>query len=95
MKPVDERLKQIAEHYGLESQIDILQEECAELIQAVSKYRRSGFDEDVPFCIIEEIADVEIMLSQIKYLLGFSGSISEVKEEKIKRQLRRIDNETV
>ena len=56
----------IAEHYGLEHQLGLLQEECGELIQAISKFRRYG-DKDP---LIEELADVEVVIAQIKYLLG-------------------------
>ncbi len=91
---MDNRLKTIADHYGLDSQLNILQEELAELIQAVSKYRRGD-----PSHIIEEIADVKIMLDQITYLLQKLTSvdinyfISLYGEKKIRRQLRRIDEE--
>ena len=93
---IDDRLKTIAEHYGLDSQLNILQEELAELIQAVSKYRRGD-----PSHILEEIADVEIMLDQVKYLLGnpeiprvvVEKFIKIIREDKIKRQLERIDKE--
>lgn len=93
---MDDRLKTIADHYGLGSQINILQEELAELIQAVSKYRRGDQSH-----ILEEIADVEIMLDQVKYLLGnpeiprslIYESIKGIKEDKLKRQLGRIYKE--
>lgn len=93
---MDNRVFTIADHYGLESQLNILQEELAELIQAVSKYRRGD-----PSHIIEEIADVEIMLDQVKYLLGnpeiprslIYESIQGIKEDKLKRQFKRIKEE--
>ena len=93
---MDDRIKKIADHYGLESQLNILQEELSELIQAVSKYRRGD-----PSHILEEIADVEIMLDQVKYLLGnpeiprvvVEKFIKIIREDKIKRQLKRIDEE--
>lgn len=89
----DERLKQIADHYGLYSQLSILQEECAELIQAASKYKRNRLIDDYQH-IVEEIADVEIMIAQVKYLLKMPNyHVDGVKEEKIKRQLERIKNE--
>lgn len=76
---ISQDLKDIAKHYGYDVQSNQLIEECAELIQAVSKYRRalSGaenrgvvFSGAVAFeNLIEEIADVEVMLEQIKYLL--------------------------
>ena len=93
---MDDRLKTIADHYGLDSQLNILQEELSELIQAVSKYRRGD-----PSHILEEIADVEIMLDQVKYLLGnpeiprvvVEKFIKIIREDKIKRQLNRIQEE--
>lgn len=95
---MDERIKKIADHYGLDSQLNILQEELAELIQAVSKYRRGDISH-----IIEEIVDVEIMLDQINYLLGLFIIVdcrrydckgkTVIRETKIRRQLKRIQEE--
>ncbi len=89
-------LEYIADHYGINSQLSILQEECAELIQAISKYRRSG---KYPLVsdyqhLVEEITDVEIMITQIKYLASISQKEIDVfKAEKINRQLKRIREE--
>ena len=96
---IDERLKQIADHYGLDEQLNMLQEECAELIQAVSKYKRTGKLGNLD----EEITDVKILLKQIDYLLDqqFTGFIMHSdeaykywSEKKITRQLERIQNES-
>lgn len=91
----DERLKQIADHYGLDSQLDMLQEECAELIQAVNKYKRTRTT-----AIVEEMADVFIMLDQIIYLLNKEVAAVDVEEyialwmeKKVRRQLERIEQE--
>lgn len=40
--------------------------------------------------VIEEIADVEVMLAQIKYLLFCEERVEEVKQQKIRRQLQRM-----
>lgn len=92
---VDERIFKIADNYGVNSQLDILQEECAELIQAVSKYRRTNnpnvFDR---MHLEEEIADVEIMIAQIKYLMKLSEKdIRGIKDTKLERQLERMRRE--
>lgn len=93
---IDENLKKIADHYGLDSQLSILQEECAELVQAVSKYKRGDC---LPFienneAIIEEMADVMIMMFQIQYLMKIPGSFIENQiEKKVDRQLKRIEEE--
>lgn len=95
---IDERLKQIADHYGLDEQLNMLQEECAELIQAVSKYKRTGKLGNLD----EEITDVKILLKQIDYLLdqqfpAWSMNSDEAykywSEKKITRQLERIEKE--
>lgn len=88
---MDKRIKFIADTYGLNSQLDILQEECAELIQAISKYRRGG-----SFALaLEEMADVEIMLEQIRYLNSSADNlvIDTYKNVKLDRQIERINNQ--
>ena len=43
--------------------------------------------------IIEEIADVEIMIAQIEYLLGVSAmKLDNMIESKLDRQIERIKN---
>lgn len=88
-----------AEHYGYEAQSNQLVEECAELIQAVSKYRRArGTGQETPLKeqvaldnLIEEIADVEIMLEQIKYLLRLCDmDLLKMREYKILRTVERM-----
>lgn len=84
----------VADHFGYEIQSEQLVEECAELIQAVNKYRRArgagqptALSEDSAFGnLIEEIADVESMLEQIKYLLKIPQEMIEgIKEVKTDR----------
>ena len=65
--------KEICGIVGKDYLYDVLIEECAELVQALIKYRRSrkGFDQhlDSVECwenVIEECADVELMLEIIK-----------------------------
>ena len=85
---VTNKIKYIAEHYGRIPQLEMLQEECAELIQAVSKYKRYGkFDN-----VIEEISDVEIIIEQIKYLFVCGDEVETEKIFKINRQIERINN---
>lgn len=45
--------------------------------------------------LIEEIADVELMIEQIKYLMDCEIDVEETKERKIKRQLARIEKEDI
>ena len=93
---IDLQLYVIANAYGLEPQLNFLQDECSELIQEISKYRRDGITLDsVPSGLIEEIADVEIMLGQMRILLGehVDREIDNRKDEKIRRQIHRIQSE--
>lgn len=85
-------LKKIANHYGFSNQLQMLVEEMAELTQAICKYKRFENAKervDIFENLIEEVADVEIVLSQIKMLVG-EKAVNKKVEEKIARQLKRI-----
>lgn len=87
---MDARLKRIADTYGKQEQLRQLMEECGELsVEASHSIRREGID----IAFIKEVADTEIMLEQIKYLFNIpKKDIDEIKEQKIARQIRRIEN---
>lgn len=91
-----------ADYYGYDAQSNQLIEECAELIQAINKHKRVMHNrqsvnmtlKEAISNVSEEIADVEIMLTQIKYLLGINEQyIDTIKEMKIKRTAQRIEKE--
>ena len=71
--------------YGIDNQLGILQEELAELIVAVSHYKRNR-KSNIP----EEIADVEIMLEQIIQHYDMRNDIDEWKTKKLERMDRRL-----
>ena len=85
-----EKCRQIVEHYGAESQRDILIEECAELIQAVCKIKRDGGG--VSFNFLEELADVTIMIEQMKQAFADDELIDYLSfvNRKIERQMCRM-----
>lgn len=87
---MNEDLKKIANHYGLRRQLCQTVEEMAELTQVICKIRRYGMA-TVRDHLVEEVADVSIMIDQLEYLLG-DNMIAKIREEKIKRQLERISN---
>ena len=95
-KSVSELNKENADYYGYEAQSSQLIEECAELIQAVSKFRRAETEKMEEIALanyIEEIADVELMLGQIKYLLQIpEDELEAVKLFKVNRTRERIQN---
>ena len=99
----NEAIKKIADTYGYDAQSRQLIEEMEELMVAVNKYHRALELYDIEYesafldirkdDIAEEIADVTIMLEQIKYLLNVSDTdINEIIEQKLNRQLERIEN---
>jgi NTP pyrophosphatase (non-canonical NTP hydrolase) len=69
----------------------LTQEECAELIKAINKLWRFPLNEDVKLNVIEEIADVEIMLEQMRLIFG-DESIDEVKVAKTQRLWENMYN---
>lgn len=87
---MNEDLKKIANHYGLRRQLWQTVEETAELTQVICKTGRYDMD-TVRDHLVEEVADVSIMIDQLVYLLG-DNMIAKIREEKIKRQLERIGN---
>lgn len=88
---MDKRIKEIADHYGLISQLDQTTEECAELIQAINKFKRSSSLIGVSKLLFEELADVQIMIDQLIYLTNGEKAVSKEREYKIQRQLERMD----
>ena len=94
----EQKLQYIADHYGYDPQSRQLIEEMAELTVAINKAWRKTFDAvdklpnmDDEERIEEEIADVEIMLSQIKYLLGVEArELSRIVLSTLARQIERI-----
>ena len=85
-----EKIRAIARHYGKEPQMGVTQEECAELIQAISKVRRKGETVETLDNLVEEIADVSIMCAQLEELFGVRASIAWRMHQKLDRQLERI-----
>lgn len=84
-----------AEHYGYEPQSNMLVEEMAELTQAISKYRRDNSKKNFDN-VVEEISDVEVMLHQIKHLLGINPKyVEKTKIEKVNRVKERIAREMI
>lgn len=80
------------ETYGDESQIKVAVEEMSELTQALMKsFRKDVNLETVKENIAEEIADVEIMLDQLKLIFSCYRQVADCKEYKINRLAQRIE----
>ena len=96
-KDIENKIHRIAIHYGHDSQLDQTIEELAELTVAIRKFIR--FKENASrselvnlfYNLTEEVADVEIMLEQLKYLFPvIEDDVEKIKVEKLDRQIKRI-----
>jgi hypothetical protein len=77
-------LEAFIKKWGIPAQTNQAIEECAEFIVAVNKVRRSGFKEKEIDDLCSEIADVTIMMAQMRLVYG-----AERVDEWIKIKLER------
>jgi NTP pyrophosphatase (non-canonical NTP hydrolase) len=85
-------LRDAIAHYGHEAQLRKVSQECIELALAISKYLDDGSSEGA---IGEELADVEIMITQARMMMSASGrlSVDTWKRKKLERLKQRIAKE--
>lgn len=84
-----ELFERVIGQQGITHQLILAMEEMAELQQALSKWMRGPTDgED----IAEEVADVEIMLEQIKHMFANQIKVTQWKEKKLERLNTWINN---
>lgn len=86
----DEICRAALEAFGAEAQITMVFEEMAELQDVLCKFLRGRVDEDTRTHIAEEIADVEIMLCQMKMLFDCAGQVETSRRYKLERLAERI-----
>ena len=96
----NEALEKIINHYGMSKQLYKATEELAELIQALCKWAVTDAETNTDKLInleeniIEEMADVQIMLEQLKIFFAVNPQGFEEKMKyKIDRTLKRIKEE--
>lgn len=86
-------IEEIIEFYGKENQCRLAMEECAELIQAINKCLRYPNDKERRENLLEEIADVNIMLDELFIMFGFDTKeyidMKEAKENRIVERLKQ------
>jgi len=88
----DIELMQLAlEKWGTESQMDMVIEECAELIDAIQKWRRRRVDS---VKVLEEAVDVELCLGQLKLMLDSPQLFQNIRKEKLERLEKLLDTES-
>ena len=80
------------EHYGKDVQSTVCMEECAELIQAISKEKRGKSDK---YHLADEMADVLICIQMLRQIYDISEDSLDchvaIKQERI---MRRIEKDT-
>ena len=89
---IKEQARQILQHYGMLHQKSKTIEELAELIVALQKDILEG-KESHSRAVLEEIADVHIMLTQLLDDESDKTMVSLIVDKKLKRQTRRIQAE--
>ena len=75
------------DHFGKGNQITVAIEELSELIKELCKVQRGKMNIEH---IVEEIADVEIMIEQLRMIFNSDRDIEKVKAQKIERLECRI-----
>lgn len=105
-KELEKLYKDCIEYWGFEKQARAAQEECAELIVAISHYLRG--EERAPEepadlssrarifqHIIEEVADAYLMINQLISYFGkdMVMEIVDLKSDRVKEKLERYKNE--
>ena len=109
-KSREEKIRTIARHYGYDAQSRQCIEEMAELTQAINKYWRTELQCGKNLCnpwdgympdnseeyynLVEEIADVQIVLEQMKFFLAAGYDVNRIIDEKLDRQICRIEHES-
>lgn len=106
---LEEKEKSIIEHYGLNPQLKYIQTEIFELNEAIIKYKVAEEEnvissalgeppiwnmEKLKEDIMEEMADVQMMLGQFKVHFDIKDEeIDKIMNFKADRQLKRIEQE--
>lgn len=83
-----EIVERVAKHYGFTPLLDMMIEECGEMIVAINHYKRQRVSTER---LIEEFADIWIVLKQMGVFLDES-SIANVIDYKLRR-VERVINE--
>jgi len=92
MREIDKALYIHAiEKWGKQAQFIMVQEECMELILAVSRYIR---DRVASSAVLEEVADVSLMIEQLQVILDIPDKVLDsVRKRKLNRLSRLLSKE--
>ena len=88
-------LERVITAYGMNKQLDVAIEELSELLQAICKVKRYACPhEDYLINLAEEMADVEIILEELKLMFDNEDNVKEWKISKLDRLERRLKEKT-
>lgn len=79
--------KRAIKNWGEQAQIDMVNEECGELITAIAQFRRGRTSHHD---VMTELADVSIMVEQLATIMNYEDFEKE-KERKLGRLVERLD----
>ena len=78
-------LRKAIDTYGEESQAKMMIEEMSELTKELCKLFRGETEKSH---ILEEMADVQIMLDQMRMIFGDTSELEKAKVERLERRLK-------
>jgi len=84
-----EAMQAALDKWGLDAQCDQTIEECAELIVALQKHVKRSHGEDTLDKVLDEIADVEMMLAQMRLILGIND---QMLRERIEQKFEKMNH---
>lgn len=84
----DDILKAALAHYGEDEQLTVAMEELAELIVAISHFKRGRVQSRMN--LVEELADVEIVCRTMRLVLGDDARVERMVNTKLYRLAARI-----
>ena len=90
MKTDTELMSMALEQRGIDSQLNMVIEECAELIDAIQKWRRERIDW---VQVLEEAVDVELCVEQLKMILNAPTLFENMRKEKLERLEKLLSRE--
>ena len=88
-------LERVITANGMNKQLDVAIEELSELIQAICKIKRRDSLSNESFAVkgnlAEEMADVEIVLAELKLMFDNEDNVKEWKDYKLDRLEKRLN----
>ena len=83
----DDLYQLVMDRWGSDAQLTVVIEELSELIKEVCKMKRNMGNIEH---LAEEVADVEIMCEQLRYIFDIEDDVDAWKESKLKRLANRL-----